>query len=113
MRLSPRRWLAVSLTVCSALAAGCGSNGGPKLEHSDGVALITLAHRIANEGARAQAQDIPRLRDRAIALINAGRVPAKLQEPLLSQVNALGADPARRPPEAARALEAWLRRYSR
>jgi len=113
MRPSRRRSLAVSLTVCSALVAGCGSSAGPNLEHADGASLIVLAHRIATEGAPGQAQDIPRLRDRTIALINAGKVPAKLQEPLLSQVNAIGSQPALTPAEAARSLEAWLRRYSR
>jgi urease gamma subunit len=108
MRLSPRHSLAVSLTVCSALVAGCGSHGGPKLEHEDGVALISLVHRITNEGADGRARDIPELRDRAIALINAKKVPADLQEPLLSMVNAIEVQP-----DAARNLEAWLRRYSR
>ena len=108
MQLSPRRSLAVSLTVCSALVAGCGSGGGPKLEHADGASLIVLAHRIANEGADGRARDIPRLRNRAIALVNARRVPADLQEPFLGAVNALGARP-----DAARSLEAWLRRYTR
>lgn len=109
MRLSPRRSLAVSLTVCSALAAGCGSNAGPKLEHADGARLISLAHRIATEGAHGQARDIPRLRNRTIALINARQVPAELQEPLLSLVNALAVTRV----DAARNLEAWLRRHSR
>ena len=72
MQLSPRRSLAVSLTVCSALVAGCGSNGGPKLAHADGTSLIVLVPRIATEGGHGQARDIPRLRDRTIALINAG-----------------------------------------
>jgi hypothetical protein len=108
MRASPRRLLAVSLTVCSALGAGCGSSSGPKLEHADGASLIALAHRIATEGERGQARDIPRLQARAIALINARRVPAKLQEPFLSLVNALPAKPG-----AAHDLETWLRRYSR
>lgn len=91
MPACPRLWLAVSLTVSSALAAGCGSAGSPKLEHADGVALISLAHRIAGEGSCAQARDIPRLRARAIALVNAGKVPADLQEPFISAVGALGA----------------------
>jgi hypothetical protein len=88
----PRRSLAVSLTVCSALVTGCGSSGGPKLEHADGAALMSLAHRIATESACAQARDIPRLRARAIALVNARKVPDELQEPLLSAVGALGAE---------------------
>ena len=92
MPACPRRSLAVSLTVCSALVTGCGSNGGPKLEHADGAALISLAHRIASEGACAQARDIPRLRTHAIALVNAGKVPPELQEPLMSGVGALSAE---------------------
>jgi hypothetical protein len=108
MRLSPRRSPAVWLTVCSALVAGCGAGGGPKLEHPDGTTLIVLAHRVADEGADGRARDIPRLRNRAIALVNAGKVPADLQEPFLGKVNALGARP-----DAAPSLEAWLRRYTR
>ncbi len=107
MRGSRRHSLAVSLTVCSALVAACGSGGGPKLEHADGAALIVLVHRIAGEGVAGKARDIPELRDRTIALINAKKVPAELQEPLLSKVNAIGVQP-----DAARILEAWLRRYS-
>ena len=113
MRVSRRRSLAVSLTVCSALVAGCGSNAGPKLDHADGAPLIALAHRIASEDGRGRARDIPRLRDRTISLINAGKVPAKLQEPLLSMVNALGAAPSQTPAHQARDLEAWLLRHSR
>ena len=108
MRPSPRRSLAVSLTVCSALVAGCGSSAGPKLDHANGASLISLVHRIANEGADGRARDIPLLRDRTIGLINARKVPAKLQEPLLGMVNAVGVQPG-----AARDLEDWLRRYSR
>jgi hypothetical protein len=108
MRLSPRRSPAVWLTVCSALLAGCGSSGGPKLAHADGASLIALVHRIADEGADGRARDIPMLSERAIGLVNARKVPAKLQEPLLSMVNAVGVQPG-----AARRLEDWLRRYSR
>jgi hypothetical protein len=44
-----------------------------------------------------------------IVLINSGRVPAKLQEPLASDANALALDPAA---QAGR-LEAWLKRNSK
>jgi hypothetical protein len=108
MRRSPRRSLAVTIPVCSAVLAGCGSGGGPRLEHADGAALISLAHRIAGEGADGRARDIPKLRRRAIGLVNAKRVPQELQEPLLSMVNAVGVAP-----HAARRLEEWLKRYSR
>ena len=83
--LSRAAWL----TACSAaLLAGCGG-GTPKLHRADGVSLAALAHRVPGEGACAQARDIRALRRRAIALVNAGRVPAELQEPLMSGVAAL------------------------
>ena len=109
MRPSPRRSQAVWLTVCSVLAAGCGSGGGPKLAHADGVALMSLTHRIAGERGSARAHDVSRLEARAIALVNARRVPKELQEPLLSAVNAIGAGR----PQALRELGDWLGRYSR
>jgi hypothetical protein len=71
------------------LLAGCGGNGTPKLHRSDAAGLIALARRIAREGACGQAHDIPLLRRRAIALVNARRVPDELQEPLMSGVAAL------------------------
>lgn len=83
--LSRAAWL----TACSAvLLAGCGG-GGPALDRRDAASLIALAHRVPGEGACAQSRDIRVLRQRAIALVNAGRVPAELQEPLMSGVSAL------------------------
>ena len=77
------------LTACSAgLLAGCGGRT-PRLERSDAAPLVALAHRVPGEAACAQARDIRTLRRRAIALVNAGRVPAELQEPLMSGVAAL------------------------
>ena len=104
---------AASRTACSALVAaalaGCGGDSPPKLDHGDAAPLIALAHRIAHEGSRGQTRDIPRLQQRVIALINAGRVPAKLQERLAGDANALALDPS---PRASK-LEEWLKRYSR
>jgi hypothetical protein len=71
------------------LLAGCGGGGGPHLARQDAAPLITLAAKISREGACAQARDIRALRSRTTALINAHRVPAALQEPLSSGVNAL------------------------
>jgi hypothetical protein len=80
---------AASLTACSAaLLAGCGG-GGPKLDRDAAAPLIALAQRVPGESACAQARDIRSLRRRAIALVNARRVPAELQEPLMSGVAAL------------------------
>jgi hypothetical protein len=83
--LSRAAWL----TACSAaLLAGCGG-GTPTLARTDAASLIELAHRVPGEDACAQARDIRSLRSRAIALVNAGRVPEELQEPLMSGVAAL------------------------
>jgi hypothetical protein len=64
----------------------------PRLERADAAQLVSLAHRIPGEGACAQARDIRLIRDRAKALVNAGRVPQELLEPLMSAVGALGAE---------------------
>lgn len=73
--------------------AGCGGGGRsvPLLAHDDAQGLIALTHQIAGESDCARARDIPKLRTRAIALVNAHRVPAALQDTLVSGVNALGA----------------------
>lgn len=71
------------------LLAGCGSKETPRLAHRDAAPLIALADRISREAPCAQARDIRALRTRTIALVNAHRVPAALQETLTSGVNAL------------------------
>ena len=68
--------------------AGCG-DGGPRLSRVDAGPLIALAHRIPGEAACAQARDIRSLQRRAVALVNARRVPPRLQDSLMSGVNAL------------------------
>lgn len=83
----------VLLAALAATLALAGCGGGPHvplLAHDDAATLISLAHKIAAEGACAQAHDIPRLRSRAVALVNAHRVPPELQDTLISGVNALG-----------------------
>jgi len=79
---------AALLTIAAVLLAGCGG-GGPHLARRDVAPLIALADRIPLETPCAQARDIRALRARSVALVNAGRVPAALQEPLISGVNAL------------------------
>ena len=71
------------------VTAGCGSASPPKLVRADAAPLIALTHRIAAETGCTQARDIHRLRTEAIALVNRGRVPQALQEPMLSGVEAL------------------------
>jgi hypothetical protein len=81
---------AAALAVAaSVLLAGCGSKETPHLALRDAAPLITLANRISREAPCAQARDIRTLRTRTIALVNAHRVPAALQETLTSGVNAL------------------------
>jgi hypothetical protein len=90
--------------LAAALLAGCGSGGAktpappaPKLPHAVAEQLL------------ASLDDPAALLARTIRAVNAHRIPAALQEPLLSQVNALQADAT-----AARrtALERWLRENS-
>ena len=95
-----RRWLIVSLTACSL--AGCG-----QAKHAEPPHLPRpLAQRLARE---ADAVHTPRtalrLQRHVIAAINAGRVPAALQEELSSRANAVAGQPSR-----ARSFAAWLRR---
>jgi hypothetical protein len=72
------------------LLAGCGGGAAqPKLAQDDADPLITLAGKIAGENACGQAHDIPLLTRKTIALVNSGRVPAGLQEQLVSGVNDL------------------------
>jgi hypothetical protein len=82
--------LLVSLTACSA----CGGHkaAAPALDRADARPLAALAQRIAGEGACAQRRDIQALQRRTLSLVNAGRVPAQLEDTLVSGVNGLTAD---------------------
>ena len=98
---SPRRWLIVSLTACSL--AGCGEADQaappPRLP-------APLAHRLAREADAVHTRKAAlRLQRDVIAAINAGRVPAALQEELQSRANAVAERPSR-----ARSFAVWLRR---
>ncbi len=64
----------------------------PQLARADAAPLAALAGRIAVERPCAQRRDIRALQRRAIALVNAGRVPDALQEPFLSGFAALAAE---------------------
>jgi hypothetical protein len=79
----------VAVLASAVFLVGCGSLE-PRLARTDVQPLIALTARIAHEGACAQARDIAAVKASAVRLVNQGRVPAKLQEPLLSGVNALG-----------------------
>ncbi len=92
----------VALSLVFVVLAGCGGASQPKLGHDDAARLIALTDRIAAEAPCAQARDIAGVNARAIHLINQGRVPAELQEPLLAGVNSLAAhDPHCVPPTAS------------
>ena len=71
--------------------AGCGGGGGPHLARQDAAPLIRLADRIAQEAPCAQARDIRALGELRTKLINSHKVPADLQDPFSSGVNALAA----------------------
>jgi hypothetical protein len=86
MRKLPRTLLA--LPPSALLLAGCGGSG-PHLARSDAAPLIALAQRIPSEQPCAQARDIRALQAKTIVLVNAHRVPARLQETLMSGVTAL------------------------
>jgi hypothetical protein len=87
IRTSPRHRTAL-LPAAAVLLAGCGG-GGPHMARQDAAPLITLADRIPHEAPCAQQRDIRALNRQAIALVNAHRIPAALQESLTSGVNAL------------------------
>jgi hypothetical protein len=104
-----------ALAVVCFAAVACGAQE-PRLKRADAAPLLALTTRIAGEGPCAQARDLPRLRGRAIALVNRHAVPPELQEPLLSEVNGLAArnvsctPPTPNPAVRLRArnLAAWL-----
>ena len=98
---SPRRWLIVSLTAYSL--AGCGH-----AKHAAPPQLPRpLAQRLAQEADTVNTRsEALRLQRRVIAAINAGRVPAALQEELQSRANGVAEQPSR-----AGTFAAWLRRH--
>ena len=101
---SPRRWLIVSLTACSLVGCGHAKHTAPPPRLPP-----ALAHRLAHEADAVHTRKAAlRLQREVIAAINAGRVPAALQEELQSRANAVAERPSN-----ARSFAAWLRRLSR
>jgi hypothetical protein len=99
---SPRRWLIVSLTACSL--AGCG-----QAKHAAPPRRLPalMAHRLAREADAVHTRRAARrLQSHVILAINAGLVPAPLQEELQSRANGVAERPSR-----ARSFAAWLRRH--
>ena len=98
---SPRRWLIVSLTACSLAGCGHAKRAAPRPHLPR-----PLAQRLAREADAVHTRGgARRLQRDVIAAINAGRVPAALQEELQSRANAVAEQPSR-----ARSFAAWLRR---
>jgi hypothetical protein len=106
---------------CALFAAGCG--GGPSLPSDLAGQLAarsdSAAVRIEAGQFCAARDDAAALQSRSIAAINAGEVPAELQEELLGSVNALLEAISCTPPHAddgaaedARALADWVREQS-
>ena len=84
---------------------GCGAQKPrPHLQRADAAPLLALAQRIATERGPARTRDVRRLQAQAIALVNAHRVPASLQETFMSGANAL--------PAQAGVFAAWLEKNS-
>jgi hypothetical protein len=88
IRTSLRPEVAGFLVAAALLLSGCGDEG-PHMSRLDATSLITVVRRIPGEAACAQTRDIRLLQRRAVALVNARRVPPRLQESLMSGVNAL------------------------
>lgn len=94
---TPRR-NAVILVLLAAVAAGCGGGGGessatPRLPAQVADALAERSDVVARRlesgdacGARAEAEA---LQSDTIAAVNAGRIPARYQEDLVSSVAVL------------------------
>jgi hypothetical protein len=83
--------LAVLSSALAVVLTGCGDDRQPRLSHADAAQLIALTERIPHEDACAQTHDIAGISARAVQLVDRGRVPADLREPLLAGVNALAA----------------------
>jgi hypothetical protein len=97
----PRRWPIVLLTACSCALAGCGETKHTAPPHLPRPLAQQLAREATDVHTRRAAA---RLQRHVIAAINAGRVPAELQEELQSRANGVAAQPTR-----ARAFAAWIR----
>jgi hypothetical protein len=108
---SLRRWLFVSLSASSLLAAcgGAAHRTQPPLQKRDAAQLIALAQAVArdapNDGCAAR-REIDALSAKANDLVSAGRVPLRLKAPLLAGVAAVAADaPACAPPAPKKGKE--------
>jgi len=100
---SRRRWLIVSLTACSLAGCGHAKRAAPPPPPRLPPAL---AQRLAREADAVHTRTAAlRLQREVIAAVNAGRVPAALQEELQSRANAVAERPSRAPSFAV-----WLRR---
>jgi hypothetical protein len=88
MRFRARSGVVAALAFTAALS-GCGDQKAPRLARTDAAPLVALSHRIAAEGACAQARDIRKLRRSAAVLVNANRVPHSLEPALVAGVKAL------------------------
>jgi hypothetical protein len=100
---SPRRWLIVSLTACSLAGCGQAKHAAPPPTRLPAV----VAHRLAREADAVHTRRAAlRLQNHVILAINAGLVPAALQEELQSRANTVAERPSQ-----ARSFAAWLRRH--
>jgi hypothetical protein len=88
MQIPASRGVVAALALTTA-AAGCGDHKAPRLAQTDAAPLVALSHRIAAEGACAQARDIRKLQQTTALLVDAQRVPPSLEPTLVAGVKAL------------------------
>jgi hypothetical protein len=89
MQLGARWCRGVAALGFTLAVSGCGDQKAPHLARTDAAPLVALSHRIATEGACAQARDIRKLQRSAALLVDAKRVPHSLEPTLVAGVQAL------------------------
>jgi hypothetical protein len=78
------------LLLCTLALAACGGSRGPSIDADVAEKLARQADAVAQTADPCAARTHARiLRRQAVAAINAGRIPASFQEPLLARANEL------------------------
>jgi hypothetical protein len=78
------------LLLCTLALAGCGGSRGPSIDAGLAEKLARQADAVVQATDPCAARTHARILQRqAVAAINAGRIPASFQEPLLARANAL------------------------
>jgi hypothetical protein len=78
------------LLLCTLALAACGGSSGPSIDAEIAEKLARQADAVAQTADPCAARTHARiLRRQAVTAINAGRIPAPFQEPLLARANEL------------------------